>query len=42
MQRREMALREHEMTLQEFQVGITSTKSQHQSYDFHETPPSLS
>lgn len=36
-----MALRKREMTLQEFQAGMTSTASQHQEYNFHQTPRSL-
>lgn len=35
IRRQEIALYEREMTLREFQAGITSTTSQHQEYNFH-------
>lgn len=42
MRRREMALREREMTLREFQAGMTSTTSRRQSYDFQQAARSPS
>ncbi len=42
MRRRERELGEREMTLGEFQADMTSTTSQHQEYNFHQTPCSPS
>lgn len=37
MEKLEIVLYKYQITLQEFQLGMTSTISQCQGYDFHET-----